>query len=94
MSLPNFGQQTSTRSAPPPLVVSKQYAYAQFSIETLIDAGLATPEEIAEYEAHQPAPLPWPVRRWRHLRYGTLPRWQYNVNHAWRAIRGIDCERD
>ena len=76
------------------MTVSKQYAMIPCSIETLIDLGLATPEEITEYEAHRPAPLPWPVRRWRHLRYGTLPRWQYNVGHAWRAIRGIDCERD
>ena len=75
-------------------IISKQYLYTQFSIETLIDAGLATAEQIAEYEASRPAPLPWHLRRWRHLRYGTLPQWRYNVSHAWRAIRGIDCERD
>jgi len=74
------------------MIVRKQYAYMQVSIEDLIDAGMATPEQIAEYEAHQPVPLPWRVRRWRHFRYGVLPRWEQNVSHAWRAIRGIECD--
>jgi hypothetical protein len=67
------------------------------SWETLIDAGLGTPEMIAWDRTNDAdrlarwAALPWHVRLWRRLR----PRWaeaRRRFGHAARALRGIECE--
>ena len=59
-------------------------AWVPMSIENIIDAGLATPEILAEYDAMRAAclarwkALPWRVRAWR-----TILIWA--GRHGWRA---------
>lgn len=81
--------------------VRKVATYVPVTRESLIDAGLATEadiradaEERAEREARWLA-RPWYQRAYMRVKYGS---WRYEnvgrLQHAARALRGIECERD
>ncbi len=74
--------------------LEKVAGHVLVSIETLIDAGLGTPEDIAWDEARRAErlarwyALPWHVRLWRRH---VLPRWRetkHRLRHAYDALRG------
>ena len=79
------------------IYVRKQYALMIQSRDLRIDMGLATAEEIAAERAEVAA-------RWRSLspwqrfyRRQVRPRWgetRWRLHHAFRALRGIECERN
>lgn len=68
--------------------------------EMLIDMGKASPEVIARYEARRAAAaaafqaLPWYVRFARRQVWWRRHEARSRLSHAWRALRGIECERD
>ena len=70
------------------------------SWETLIDAGLGTPNMLAwdaRRDAERKARWNALPRRARFMRGHVLPRWyeaRHRLIHAWDALRGIECERD
>lgn len=70
------------------------------SDETMIDFGIATPEIIERVERRRQETrarwlaLPWRVRLWRGTIHPAIVETRHRLAHAWRALRGVECERD